>query len=240
MSTDAHKAAFFDVDNTLLDAKSMFSFQSFYLDTWLPAQSPDRSPQSESFAQFSNRFARHAEYHDRPALNRLFYESYAGQSQASMRDAAVNWFAQLEKRSGSLWIAPTVRLAQELRNQGHLLVAVSGSSHEILAPLIERLAFDDCLATRLEVDGDRFTGRILPPQMIGVGKGEALRDWALRRDVDLQYSVAAGDHLTDLQMLECVGRPYVVAGDALLEQIAVERGWPILRATATDDFEIHA
>lgn len=236
MSTEAPKAAFFDVDNTLLDAKSMFSFQAFYLDVWSPAQVSGR----ESFAQFSERFARYAQHHDRLGLNRLFYEGYAGHSRQSMRAAAVAWFAQLEQRDGSLWIAPALRLAEALRDRGHRLVAVSGSSHEILAPLIERLGFDDCLATCLEAEGDRLTGRILAPQMIGVGKAVALRDWALRRGVDLRLSAACGDHSTDLPMLECVGYPYVVAGDASLEQIAMARGWPILRATATDDSEIHA
>src|ERR1035437_2888258 len=240
MSTKAHKAAFFDVDNTLLDAKSMFSFQSYYLDHWLPTLSPAGSLRSESFAQFSYRFEQHAKHHDRQALNRMFYGGYAGHSLRSMRKAAVAWFTQLEQRSGSLRIEPVLTLAEELRGQGYQMVSVSGSSHEILAPLIERLDFDDCLATRLEVDGDRLTCCILAPQMIGVGKGDALRDWALGRSVDLRQSVACGDHLTDLQMLECVGRPYVVAGDPLLEQVAAERGWPILRVNATDECVVHA
>jgi HAD superfamily hydrolase (TIGR01490 family) len=239
MSSDSRKAAFFDVDNTLLNAKSMFSFQSFYLDTWLPAHLPNQSPESESYEQFSMRFAKHAEHLDRHALNKLFYEGYQGHSRKSLCEASLSWFKQLEQRSESLWIAPALRLANDLRNQGYRLVAVSGSSHEILAPLIARLAFDDCLATRLEVVADLFTGRILPPQMIGEGKGEAISRWAMCQGVDLELSVACGDHVTDLQMLESVGRSYVVAGDPLLEQIAVKRGWPILRATAADHLEIH-
>lgn len=231
------RAAFFDVDNTLLDLKSMFSFQRFYLDDWLPGRAP-----GESYADFSARFAQQGQQLDRAALNRLFYAGYAGHSREGLREAAQLWFQGLrQQRGAALWIRPALELAETLRAEGMEPVAVSGSSHEILAPVLAQLRFRHCLATELEAEGDRLTGRIVPPQMIGEGKAVALRRWAERHGADLARSAACGDHITDLPMLESTGRAYVVAGDPALEREAAARGWPVLQpAQVTDDQGVHA
>jgi HAD superfamily hydrolase (TIGR01490 family) len=236
------RAAFFDVDNTLLDAKSMFSFQRFYLDEWLPWHGGADVDGTPGYAGFSATFELLAQRLDRAALNRRFYESYAGHSQRGLREAAQAWFAQLlAQRGEALWIKPALAQAEALRAEGFTLVAVSGSSHEILAPVLQALGFGHCLATTLEVEGDRLTGHIVPPQMIGEGKAVALRRWADEQGIDLARSVACGDHFSDLPMLACVGRALVVAGDPALEREAAEHGWPVLRAdTVTDSQGVHA
>ena len=175
----------------------------------------------------------HPQRDDRRALNRLFYQSYAGHAVQDVQKAAHAWFEQLRASVAEtrLWIEPALALARQLRAAGHRLVAVSGASHEILAPLLDHLRFDHCLATRLEARNGVFTGSIVHPQMIGPGKAEAMRSFADEHGIDLQHSVACGDHITDLSMLECVGRALVVSGDRALESIARSRGWPVLQAT---------
>lgn len=219
------KAAFFDVDNTLLNLKSMFSFQSYYLDNWRAARGA--TPSYEGFLQ---NLKCHADQSDRLAMNRMFYQSYAGHRQADIRVAARVWFDALITAEGDdLWIQSTLTLARRLQLAGFLLIAVSGSSHDILAPLIDRLEFDHCLATHLEVHDGVMTGEIAGLQMIGHGKREAILRFARELDIDLASSVACGDHITDLPMLEATGKAFVVAGDAQLETIAHSRGWKVLQ-----------
>lgn len=234
------RAAFFDVDNTLLNIKSMFAFQRYYLDEWLP-RCPTLVCATLTYAEFERNFELLAANHDRAALNRIFYESYAGHSQRGLADAARAWFAKLlAHRGDGLWIQPALNLAATLKGSGFHLVAVSGSSHEILAPVLEQLHFDDCLATKLENDGDRLTGKIVPPQMIGSGKAVAMQRWADQRDTQLKRCVGCGDHISDLQMLESVGSAWVVAGDPELESEALRRGWPILRSEVEPDIlQVH-
>ena len=98
-------------------------------------------------------------------------------------------------------------------------------------PCSPHLGFDACLATTLERDGEHYTGRIVPPQVIGEGKGEAVRRFAGERGLDLARCLAVGDHITDLPMLDAVGRAIVVAGDGALEQVAAARQWPVLPAS---------
>jgi HAD superfamily hydrolase (TIGR01490 family) len=230
-SSQTNRAAFFDIDNTLLNAKSMFSFQAFYLDNWLPSHGLQR----ESFTHFSQRLMDHPQKGDRHALNRLFYESYEGIEEDDIRKAANAWFDGLRTTlAEKLWIPSALQLARSLHSRGYQLVAVSGSAPAILAPIIAELNFDHCLATHLEQQGGRFTGRIVAPQMIGEGKGISVRAFAQAHNVALEDSVACGDHITDLSMLECTGQVYIVSGDPELERIARERGWSFLQA-ATED-----
>lgn len=231
MSPETRKAAFFDIDNTLLNTKSMFSFQAFYLDQWLPQQGQAR----ESYAEFSHNLQSHPQRHDRLALNRAFYAQYAGLSDRDVRAAAYAWFQSLAAQQGStLWIQPAVQLAQTLRQSGYVLVAVSGSCQAILAPVIAALRFDHCLATNLSRRGDAYTGDIEGRQMIGEGKAWAIQDFARAHGVSLPNSLACGDHITDLPMLRCVGQARVVSGCPDLEAVARQHDWPILHNTQTD------
>jgi HAD superfamily hydrolase (TIGR01490 family) len=221
------RAAFFDVDNTLLATKSMFSFQRFYLDHWCAA----RGKGYPSFAEFKHGLTQHGS--ERAALNRAFYRGYAGHLRQDLEAAAHAWFASLESEHGErLWIPAAVEKADSLRREGYLLVAVSGSSHEILAPILDALDFDTCLATRLEYStaSGRLSGEIIPPQMIGPGKADAIAAFASAQGINLAASFACGDHISDLSMLECVGEVCVVAGDPPLEAIAHQRAWPVLAA----------
>ncbi|BCL77082.1 hypothetical protein JHS3_28180 [Jeongeupia sp. HS-3] len=214
------KAAFFDVDNTLLNLKSMFSFQQYYY---------ARTDAADAYTDFVQMLHSHPQREDRQFLNRLFYRSFSGRNQTVLRAIAQAWFAHLQGEYGDeLWIRSALALAEQLRAEGFQLVAVSGSSHEILAPLMRHLRFDACLATTLEVRDGFYTGQIDGLQMIGDGKGVAVRKYALEHGLDLADCVGCGDHITDLPMLFLTGRAYVVRGDAPLEEAALQRGWPLL------------
>lgn len=223
------RAAFFDVDNTLLNLKSMFSFQQYFYEHAAAPWGGDAG----AYARFTAQLQAHPQRHDRLALNRCFYESYRGWRHADVLALAERWFAHIARTHGErLWIEAALALARRLGGQGYLLVAVSGSSHEVLAPVLRHLRFDACLATTLERDGAVYTGGIVPPQVIGQGKADALHRFARERGIDLHDCVACGDHITDLPMLEAVGQSYVVAGDAALEAIALARNWPLLATSA--------
>jgi HAD superfamily hydrolase (TIGR01490 family) len=241
MPTDAlrPRAAFFDVDNTLIDLKSMFAFQAYY---WRQRPPPGRSG-DDSYRRFVDDLLAHPQRDDRQVLNRLFYESFAGRDCEDLSTLCEAWFAELlRERGDTLWIAPALALARRLGSEGHWLVAVSGSSEEILAPLLRHLGFDHCLATRLERQGGRYTGRIRPPQMIGPGKTQAVRDFIAIHGLDATDCAACGDHASDAGMLQSVGHAYVVPGDPLLEKLASLHGWRLLMpATAhAETMPLHA
>jgi phosphoserine phosphatase len=79
---------------------------------------------------------------------------------------------------------------------------VSGGFHELLDPLAERLGLDFCRANRLEVDGDRLTGRVLGDIVDAEAKRRALEEWAAASGTALSRTIAVGDGANDLRMLD--------------------------------------
>jgi len=220
------RAAFFDVDDTLIDLKSMFAFQAFWYAEEAARTGEDGAALYEAFRE---RLFSEASREDRPALNRAFYRSFAGRSRAAVRQTAHRWFeAEAEQRGDALWVASACDLVRRCRAEGTLAVGVSGSSLEILDPIAEALGLDGLLATRLEAVDGVFTGEILPPQMIGEGKVTAMADFCRERGLDPGDCIACGDHVSDLGMLRLAGRAYVVAGEPEMETIARSEGWTVL------------
>ena len=79
---------------------------------------------------------------------------------------------------------------------------VSGGFHELLDPLAERLGLEYCRANRLEVDGDRLTGRVLGDIVDAEAKRRALEEWAAASGAPLSRTIAVGDGANDLRMLD--------------------------------------
>jgi len=218
--------AFFDVDGTLLDLRSMTRFQDFYLRREGPG------PRALGAARSGLFFTRFACWQllgkDRNFLNRAYYRSYRGRSPDVIRARAEEWFAFEKQRRNDLLIAPAVRALEAHRARGDVPVFVSGSLTELLEPLARELGVMHCLATRLQVRDGRYTGEIEGPQMIGEGKATAIRAFLTEHGADASACFAYGDHSSDVPMLEAVGHPVAVAGDRRLAEHARQRGWAIL------------
>ena len=115
------------------------------------------------------------------------------------------------------------------RVRGRRIYLVSSSPEEVVMPIGNLLGVDDVIATRSRVDdADRYVGE-LDFYCYGPFKAEAMRALAKERGIDLARSWAYSDSITDLPMLEAVGRPVAVNPDKDLRREARERGWPVLR-----------
>jgi phosphoserine phosphatase len=91
---------------------------------------------------------------------------------------------------------------------------------------VEALADQVVAATIREKDG-LLTGDLSRPPMVGEARASWLYNLAQENGVDLAASYAYADSMSDLPLLESVGRPVAVNPDASLFRIARERKWPI-------------
>ena len=108
------------------------------------------------------------------------------------------------------------------------MVFVSGSFPAILKPVARVTKVRHILSTLMEVENECYTGRILTPQTIGAGKAEAIRIFLASVNGVAEHCYAYGDDISDLPMLQSVGKPTVVRGGRGLEQRAQELGWRII------------
>ena len=150
--------------------------------------------------------------------------------------AAKGWSADAVRKAGVLAadrladvVAPYARpLIDEHRRAGRPVVLATTTPHDLVAPLAERLGFDDVVATRYaEADGV-YTGALEGEFVWATGKRAAVARWASTNGVDLAESYAYSDSFYDLPLLRAVGRPHAVNPDPRLLAVATARAGPVL------------
>lgn len=222
MSHGTRRAAFFDVDETVIAVKSMFDF----LRHWLEHGGDDRTYEEAA----GELHALAASGAPRSAVNRAYYRGFAGTSYEQLLEEGRKWYAAYRLRPDAFVTATLDAIASHKRD-GDLVVFVSGSFAACLDPLAEELGADLALGS-IPIVGDdgRLTGDIVRP-MIGEVKALAVRETIAARGLDAADCRCYGDHMSDLDMLQQVGHPCVVGTDPVLTEHADRLGWRRLPAT---------
>ncbi|WP_344024962.1 HAD family hydrolase [Pseudonocardia kongjuensis] len=133
----------------------------------------------------------------------------------------------LQEVIGPLVYPEAVRLIERHRAQGAEIVLLSASGLEVVEPIAELIGVDRFRATTMRTEDGRYAGDI-DFYCYSEGKAQAAREIAAELGLDLDRCAAYTDSITDLPLLEAVGRPAVVNPDRELRAIARERGWPVL------------
>lgn len=128
--------------------------------------------------------------------------------------------------------ADMVARLKDHQSQGHLVVIASGSFTACLDLIGKHFGVADLIGTQLEVRNERYTGKMIPPLIMGKAKAEKVRELLSSRGVDVDWSssYAYGDSFTDRDMLNLVGHPVAVYPDKKLFALAKEKNWEILGA----------
>ncbi len=116
------------------------------------------------------------------------------------------------------------------RQRSDTLVVITATSDFVTRPIADLFGIEHLIATELELVDGAFTGKVIGVPCFREGKITKLRDWMARTGHDdLQGSWFYSDSRNDLPLLEQVDHPVAVNPDAVLEQEAHRRGWPIHR-----------
>ena len=209
-------AAFFDMDNTLLNVGSGMSWVKFL----------------KRRGEIQNRMVAKAVYWS--ALYRLavldmedvftrMVAGVRGDSEAEMIAKADIWF----REHLAVEVALAGRVAVEHHRQaGHLVVLATGSTQYAARPVARAVGIDHVLSSVLEVTDGTFTGRAAA-LCFGHHKVALVEQWAAANNVDLASSFFYSDSFNDLPLLERVGTAIAVNPDARLLRTARKRGWAV-------------
>lgn len=214
------RCAFFDVDETLISEKSMFTileYVSFYLKI-----------DYQSIVESIQNMVKSGK--PREDINRYYYSQLTGLDQKTVQSLSNQYFAEkIKSHNESFFIQTTCNMLKDYKREGITPVFVSGSSIDYLMPLAEHLNVDCILATELEVSSNGlYTGEIIGECMISQGKKNAVIDFAKKENVDLLNSFSIGDHFSDVPFLELTGNRYIKAGDSKLEEYAHSNGYKVI------------
>lgn len=191
------RCAFFDVDGTVLNTRSMFSFLDYIAERYFSRHADFQLYYSRLYKMISSRTRREE-------INRFYYSFLNGLSANWIASMGREWFSAVSARPGFYNEAMLCQLSAH-KTDGAKVILVTGSFIQILRPLVEQLKVDGALCTIPEVKDEVFTGAIVGLPCIGEGKVAAIRRYANDNAVNLDECVAYGDDQTDLPMLKAVG-----------------------------------
>jgi HAD superfamily hydrolase (TIGR01490 family) len=115
------------------------------------------------------------------------------------------------------------------QDAGRPVYIVTAASQELADVLAHVLVLDGGVGMRSEVRDGVYTGKPAGPFTYREGKAVAIRELAEREGIDLSESFAYSDSESDLPMMRAVGHPVAVNPDRVLERVAREEGWRVMR-----------
>ncbi len=218
------EAAFFDLDKTVIARASMVAFgRPFYRGGLINRRTVLRALYAQLLYLHLGASEERLE-RIRESVLRLT----RGWSQARVREIVGEALEQIVE---PIIYAEAADLIEEHKAAGRVVVIVSASPEELVAPLGRYLGADRVIASRAALDENgRYTGA-MAFYAYGEFKAEAMRALATSEGLDLASSWAYSDSYTDLPMLEEVGHPVAVNPDRVLARYARDHDFEIARFT---------
>ena len=212
--------AIFDVDDTIIRGDSMYLFGAYV------ARRHGLSLSGAlRFAWAMVRYVMGLEGSCVPK-GRFFEMVCAGRTETELRRLAEHFVR--ETLLPLVYPHATERIGWHQR-AGHEVLIISASVDLYISLLADRLGITQCICTKLNVAGDKATGWINGANCKGRAKLDRLLGTYPESEVDWHESFMYSDSVTDLPLLERVGRPIAVNPDRKLTRIAQRRGWTIAR-----------
>jgi HAD superfamily hydrolase (TIGR01490 family) len=215
------RAAFFDLDKTLIPGSSLFLLARGLYD-----RDMFRVRDLLRFASGQILFRLQGEIEGGMEMSReSTLDFVAGRS----RNELIAWGKEIaEERIMPRVYEDIVKVVNDHRRRGDLTFLLTAAPVELAQVIADELRMTGAAGTVAEVDpGGFYTGRLEGPVMHGPEKAKAAAEMAAEHSVELTESAAYSDSINDLPLLESVGYPHAVNPERELRRIAFARGWPI-------------
>ena len=218
---DPTAAAFFDVDNTMMQGASIFHLaRGLHRRKFFTTREIASAAWKQAYFRVVG-----VEDPDHVASTRASALSFIrGHTVQELEELGEEIFD--EAMAHRIWPG-TRALAQMHLDEGQRVWLVTAAPIEIAQIIARRLGLTGALGTVAEhVDGV-YTGRLVGEMLHGPAKAEAVKAIAEREGLDLAACSAYSDSYNDLAMLSLVGDPCAINPDARLRGYARQQGWRV-------------
>ncbi len=218
---DLTAAAFFDVDNTLVQGSSLVHFgrglaarKYFqYSDVW-----------KFMYAQAKFQLTGRESSDDVAEGRRKALAFIEGRSATGLTALGEEIYDEII--AAKIWPG-TRELAQAHLEAGQQVWLVTATPYDLAEIIARRLGLTGALGTLAESVDGVFTGQLVGDILHGLGKAHAVRSLAIREGLNLKRCTAYSDSINDVPMLSLVGTAVAINPDSELRDLARERGWEI-------------
>ena len=213
------KAAFFDIDGTLLRGESQFSFLLWCIRRGMV-------PLHRSLPVV----ARYAGYlagvsADARKLRTSGYRLFQGLPVSPIEKEAEAFF---HENLAHRFRLHAKSLVETHRARGHLIVLITSTCHPVARVIATRLQPDTLIATNLVTAAGVFTGERELPEPYSKGKRILVEKFCTERGIIPAECFAYTDHHSDISILEFVGHPTAVNPTKRLTRTCARRGWNVV------------
>jgi HAD superfamily hydrolase (TIGR01490 family) len=221
MALKPTRAAFFDVDNTLVRGSTLYflgrgMYQRGYftkadISRFVVANLRFRMTGTEKqdvidrFQRAATDFVGGHKVSDILALGEEIYDEYV---------------------SPKLW-ERTCEIAREHLARGEDVWLVTAAPQDMANIIAQRLGLTGAIGSKVVIENGIYTGELDGKLLHGSEKAVAITKLAKERGYDLQECYSYSDSHNDLPLLTAVGYPSAINPDAILRIKALAEGWPV-------------
>jgi HAD superfamily hydrolase (TIGR01490 family) len=218
---DPTAAAFFDLDNTVIQGASLFHLaKGLYRRGFFPTRVILKGLWLQVyFRMVGQEKAGHIE--DARGVTLGFIEGHTVTELTEISNEVYE-----ESIAHRIWPG-TRSLAQMHLDVGQQVWLVTAAPVEVAGIIAARLGLTGALGTTAEHIDGVYTGRLKGDLLHGPAKADAVRALAYEHGFDLAHCFAYSDSYNDLPMLSLVGHPCAINPDARLLAHAEEQDWQI-------------
>jgi HAD superfamily hydrolase (TIGR01490 family) len=218
---DPTAAAFFDLDNTVIQGASLFHLgKGLYRRGFFPTPVILKGLWVQIYFRMVGR-EKQGHIEDARSVLLGFIE---GHTVAELTEIANEVYE--ESIAERVWPG-TRALAQMHLDVGQQVWLVTAAPVEVAGIIAARLGLTGALGTTAEHNDGVYTGRLKGHLLHGPAKAEAVRALAHKHRFDLAHCFAYSDSYNDLPMLSLVGHPCAINPDSRLRAHAEELDWQI-------------
>lgn len=221
IDADNSSAAFFDVDNTVMQGASIFHLaKGLHRRKFFTTRDIAGAAWKQAYFRIVG-----VEDPEHVAEARSAALSFiAGHTTTELEQLGEEIFD--EAMAHRIWPG-TRALAQLHLDAGQRVWLVTAAPIEIATIIARRLGLTGAMGTVAEHINGVYTGRLVGEMLHGPAKGEAVLALAAREGLDLTKCSAYSDSFNDVTMLSLVGDPCAVNPDSRLRAHAKAQGWRI-------------
>jgi HAD superfamily hydrolase (TIGR01490 family) len=218
---DPSAAAFFDLDNTMIQGGSLFYFaKGLYRRGFFPTRVIVKGLWLQAYFRVAGR-EKPGHIEDIRSVMLGFIEGHTFTELTELANEVYE-----ESIAERIWPG-TRALAQMHLDVGQQVWLVTAAPVELAGVIAARMGLTGALGTTAEHVDDIYTGRLRGDLLHGPAKAEAVRALVHEHGFDLAHCFAYSDSYNDLPLLSLVGHPCAVNPDGRLRAYAEEQDWQV-------------
>ena len=214
------KLIIFDLDNTILNGNSDYSWIKFMIDSG-QVDHDEYTKRNEYFYE---------QYYQ----GSLDYDAWAEFALSTFKDKTPEQLKGLLKEFLNSIIEPMIniyalRLLHEHSHDNDFMLLASATNSIIVKLIAERLGFKHIIATDVEIIAGKYTGKMKGESALGKGKLNKVKEWMSRNGFNnFENTTFYSDSINDLPLLLEVSNPIAVNPDEQLRATCWEANWEII------------